>query len=165
MIDSDTEKQFRHYVQVFPLIGDPQRATLERIWRTVIGDADVQRVLQRMLFIPHSVPDQSQGERLIKILDHLHGQPTSLEFFDDIVVTQAEIVSVRVVRDSEGPSYFVGYTYSNGVTAEREFGYDSYHAATCGWDDAALKAYWYVGNRATCHYRASDPRQHAICQP
>src|SRR5512139_1966845 len=160
MISEDTEKQFRYYLQTFPLSADPQRAAWEAIWRRVIDNADVRQALQRMLFIPHSVPDQSQGERLVKILDHLQRRPTSLEFFDDIVVAQAEITSVRVVKDGEGPSYFVGYTYGDGFTAEREFGYDDYHAAACGWDEAALKAYWRVGNRVTCHYRASDPRQH-----
>ena len=165
MISEDTEQQFRHFMQDFPLCGDPQRIAWEQIWRRVITDSDVQHVLERMLFIPHLVPDQSQGERLIQILDHLQVWTTALEFFDDVVVTQAEITSVRIVKDSEGPSYFVSYTYGAGLKAEREFGYDDYHAAACGWDEANLEAYWHVGNRVTCHYRVSDPRQHAICQP
>lgn len=164
MISIETENRFRRYVHPFILSGEPGRADFERIWRMVIEDSDVQAVIWRMLFVPHPVPDAVQAEYLVNILDYLHDRPTDLQLFDDVVVTQADIVSVCKTRDSEGPNYGVSYRYA-GVTLEREFGYDAMHAGLCGWDEAALDAYWRVGNHVPCHYRASDPQQHAICQP
>jgi len=165
MVKPETEQRFRQLMQEFPLAHQPGRAELEHVWRLVREDADVQQVLRRLLFIPHPVPDKVQGNRLIQILNHLHGQTTKLQFFEDVVVTEAEIVAVRVQWDSEGPSYFVRYQYGEGYQVEREFGYDAYHAAMCGWGEAELNAYWRVGNRVLCHYRASKPEEHSICQP
>lgn len=165
MVNPETEQRFRQLMEKFPLAHQPGRAELENVWRLVRKEAEVQNVLRRLLFIPHSVPDKPQGEWLIQILNHLRGQPTKLQFFEDIVVTEAEIMAVRLQRDSEGPSYFVRYQYGAGHSLEREFGYDAYHAAMCGWGEAELSAYWRVGNRVPCHYRASQPEQHYLCQP
>jgi hypothetical protein len=165
MVSLEIEQYFRQLMEKFPLAHQPARAELENVWRLVREDADVQSVLCRLLFIPHPVPDKVQGERLIQILNHLHGQPTKLQFFEDVIVTDAEIMAVRVQRDSEGPTYFVRYQYGNGHSLEREFGYDAYHAAMCGWGEPELGAYWRVGNRVPCHYRANQPEQHYICQP
>lgn len=111
MVSLVTEKRFRQLIEKFPLAHQPGRAELEDVWRLVREEADVQNVLRRLLFIPHPVPDKVQGEWLIQILNHLHSQPTKLQFVEDIVVTEAEIMAVRLQRDSEGPSYFVRYQY------------------------------------------------------
>lgn len=165
MVNPETEQRFRQFMQEFPLAQQPNRVELEHVWRLVREDADVQQVLRRLRFIPHPVPDKVQGEWLIQILNHLHGQPVKFKFFEDVVVTEAKILAVHLKHDSEGPSYFVRYQYGEGHQVEREFGYDAYHAARCGWGEAGLNAYWRVGNRVRCHYRASQPEEHSICQP
>lgn len=172
MINQSVEQQFRHYARTggTPVaIGGKHRADWERLWNSVLDDEDVQGVLRQMLFIPNRVPDWLQGKRLIAILDHLHGEATNLSLYDDVVQTLAEIVAVQVKYDSEGPSYYVTYSFVDVSDEPRhfthEYGYDAYHAAVGGWGKQQLDQYWKVGNQIPCHFRSSSPENHYLCEP
>jgi len=175
MLDEQVEKQFREYVAALRrsnrsvMDGGDLRADFQQIWLTVINDASIQKVLHRMLFVPCSIPDRLQGDHIIRILEYLHGRPSPLQFFADIVVTVAEIVAVRVERESEGPIYFVTYAFLDSARKtwqfERDYGYDEMHAGFNGWGVKELSEYWTTGNMIPCHYRASQPSSHYLCAP
>jgi hypothetical protein len=138
MLDEQVEKQFREYVAALRrssrsvMDGGDLRNDFRRIWLTVINDESVQKVLHRMLFVPCNIPDRLQGDHIIRILEYLHGRQSPLQFFDDIVVTEAEIVAVRMERESGGPIYFVTYRFLDSANKrwefERDYGYDEMHA-------------------------------------
>ena len=175
MLDEQIEKQFREYVAALRrssrsvMDGGELRDDFRRTWLTVINDESVQKVLQRMLFVPCHIPDRLQGDHIIRILEHLHGHPSPLQFFDDIVVTEAEVVAVRIKRETEGPIYFVMYRFLDSAKKtwefERDYGYDEMHAGFNGWGVKELNEYWKTGNKIPCHYRASQPGLHYLCAP
>jgi hypothetical protein len=175
MLNETVEKQFREYMEALRhssrsvMSGGDQRDDFQRIWLTVINDDSVQQVLHRMLFVPCHIPDWLQGNHIIRILEHLHGRQSQLLFFDDIVVAEAEIVAVRIGRESGGPVYFVTYMFVDLADKtwqfEREYGYDEMHAGFNGWGVKELSEYWKTGNKIPCHYRASQPSSHYLCQP
>ena len=175
MLTEQVEKQFRNYMDALRrsdrsvMKGGSLRDAFQRIWLTVINDDSVQQALHRMLFIPHDVPDFLQGNHLIRILDYLHGHNSQLSFFDDIVVTTAEIISIRTKRESDGPIFFVTYKFTDSSNKtwqfERDYGYDEMHAGFNGWGVKELSEYWKTGNKIPCHYRASQPSSHYLCQP
>lgn len=149
--------------------GGNLRDDFQRIWLTIINDDSIQQTLHRMLFIPCNTPDIIQGDHLIRILDYLHGRKHQLSFFDDIMITKAEIITVRIERDSEGPTFFVTYAFTDLDNKkwqfERDYGYDEMHAAFNGWGAKNLGEYWKTGNKILCHYRASQPDSHYLCEP
>ncbi len=151
------------------LAGGKKRGEFELVWKRVIKDADVRRVIKQMLFIPSTTPDAVQGLVLLSILDYLQGKPTRITLYPDIVETHAKIEAVKVETESEGPTYSVEYSFLDKQGSRRrhkaEFGYDIAHASWNGWDRKALDEYWKVGTSLPCHYRAADPDRHAICKP
>jgi hypothetical protein len=150
-----------------PPKGKNLRAEFATLWTTVIDDDAFRRTVRRLLFIPARIPDAIQGLTLIKILEHLRGEKTDLAIHGDVEVTEALVLDVRVEDDSEGPTYHVKYAFGKGGTFEHEgaWGYDAFHAAMNAWPREALDAHWAVGNRIPCHYRKSDPKQHALQVP
>ena len=151
------------------LCGGYRRQEFVAAWQAVLDDADVQTILGQTLFVPSRIPDHEQGVRLLQVLDQVRGQPTTLEVFDDVVTTEAEVVAVTKISDGEGPAYRVTYRYRDRAATEhlvdRCYGYDSTHASMNGWGAKELDAYWQVGRRHPCRYRASQPNEHAIAMP
>ena len=151
------------------LCGGCRRQEFETAWGAVLDDGDVETILGRTLFVPSRVPDYEQGLRLLEVLDYIHGRPTNLAVFDDVVTTEAEVVAVAKTSDGEGPDYSVTYRYVDETAtehfADRCYGYDSVHASMNGWGAKDLDAYWQLGRRHPCRYRASQPREHAVAKP
>jgi hypothetical protein len=170
------EPDIKALVQAYTTIAEQldhrtDELALQTAWARLVGDPAVSSILDKTMLAGSENPSRAVFPGLGYILSYVKKESSTLavEVYEDVVKTSAEVVSCEI-DESEDIEFVVKYCFivrsgERPVAFELRQGYDLHHCGYAGWSRDRLVAYWAVGKKIPCRYRASDPSSHAILTP
>jgi hypothetical protein len=135
-----------------------EREPLEKVWAEVLADDDVQAFIAKTLYIPWEQPASPHARFLIAVLDYLGGNTQNprihLNFYPDVRLTEATIVSMDLEDPTDGEMCVVKYTYMAHLELDGSTTVDCVYAGHGN--------HWHPGKHIPCKYVASQPWIHRI---